>query len=108
MNRKWERTKEYADAVKEVASSFCNEFETNGKGAKVPVVDVWDVIWKAAGEQQEALTMFLEDGLHLTKEGYEVSIVLWDGWGVRTLEPWTDILELFDIMDGKACLQRND
>jgi hypothetical protein len=54
------------------------------------------------------LTMFLEDGLNLTKEGYEVSIVLWDGWGVRTLEPWTDILELFDIMDGKACLQRND
>ncbi|CAG8783557.1 12922_t:CDS:2, partial [Acaulospora colombiana] len=26
----------------------------------------------AAGEQTEALTMFLSDGVHLTKEGYEL------------------------------------
>ncbi|PVF97799.1 SGNH hydrolase [Serendipita vermifera] len=61
MNRSWSYTKLYVDAMLEV-----------GKELDVPVVDAFDVIWKAAGEQTEALTMFLSDGVHLTKEGYEV------------------------------------
>jgi isoamyl acetate esterase len=62
MNRSWSHTKAYVDAMLEVAQEI-----------NVPVVDAWDVVWKAAGEQTEALTMFLSDGVHLTKEGYEVS-----------------------------------
>jgi lysophospholipase L1-like esterase len=61
MDRKWELTHAYAEMVKEVS-----------KELDVPVVDAWDLIWKAAGEKTEALPMFLSDGLHLTREGYEI------------------------------------
>ncbi|CCA70635.1 hypothetical protein PIIN_04571 [Serendipita indica DSM 11827] len=61
MDRTWENTKAYADAAKEVAREL-----------RVPVVDAWDAIWKAAGEETLGLTRFLSDGLHLTREGYEV------------------------------------
>lgn len=64
LDRSWDNTKLYVDAVKEVSTLL-----------KVPVVDIWDLIWTAAGEQKEALSMFLSDGLHLTKEGYEVCTV---------------------------------
>jgi isoamyl acetate esterase len=62
MDRSWEHSKSYADAVLEL-----------GKELNLPVLNAWDVIWKAAGAQTEGLVMFLSDGLHLTKEGYEVS-----------------------------------
>lgn len=39
----------------------------------VPLVDSYDRIWKAAGENEEGLAPFLSDGLHLTEKGYEVS-----------------------------------
>ena len=65
MDRTWENTKAYADAVKQVAEA-----------QKVPVVDAWSAIWTAAGEELAGLTRFLSDGLHLTKEGYEVSTVI--------------------------------
>ncbi|KAG8826461.1 hypothetical protein FRC18_010066 [Serendipita sp. 400] len=60
-DRTWEHTKAYVEAVKETANDL-----------NVPYVDAWDALWRAAGEQQPALNMFMTDGLHLTKEGYEI------------------------------------
>ncbi|KAG8859025.1 hypothetical protein FRB91_008892 [Serendipita sp. 411] len=66
-DRTWEHTKAYVEAVKETANDL-----------NVPYVDAWDALWRAAGEQQPALNMFMTDGLHLTKEGYEVCHILLD------------------------------
>lgn len=63
MDRDFDVTKNYADAVKEV-----------GKKENVPVVDCWTDLWEAAGKEQERLAEFLSDGLHLTGKGYEVSV----------------------------------
>jgi len=64
IDRNFEHTKKYADVTKELAAKL-----------QVPVVDVWEEIWKASGENEDALTPFLSDGLHLTDKGYAVS-----GW----------------------------
>jgi isoamyl acetate esterase len=61
-DRDFDHSKKYAEATKELAARL-----------KVPVVDAWESIWKAAGEKEEGLTPFLSDGLHLTDEGYGVS-----------------------------------
>lgn len=61
-DRKPELTKEYAKAAVEV-----------GREMKVPTLDVYDALVKAAGsEEQGDLARFLYDGLHLNAEGYEV------------------------------------
>ncbi|KAI0086606.1 SGNH hydrolase-type esterase domain-containing protein [Irpex rosettiformis] len=60
-DRTVERTKTYADAVKEVA-----------KKEGVAVVDVFELLWSAAGEREKALERFLTDGLHLKVEGYKL------------------------------------
>ncbi|EPQ54261.1 SGNH hydrolase [Gloeophyllum trabeum ATCC 11539] len=59
LDRKFEVTQQYAEAVKEV-------------GAKegVPVVDIWSSIWEAAGKVERDLSRYLNDGLHLNAEGY--------------------------------------
>lgn len=62
LDRTFENTRKYAEATREVAAT-----------QKVPVVDVYERIWKAAGENEESLTSFLSDGLHLTEKGYGVS-----------------------------------
>jgi lysophospholipase L1-like esterase len=64
LDRAFEVTQAYAEGVKEAAAA-----------CKVSVVDVWSAIWKAAGEREEALNEFLSDGLHLTLDGYTVSVV---------------------------------
>ncbi|KAJ7752012.1 GDSL Lipase/Acylhydrolase [Mycena metata] len=61
LDRNFEVTKEYAEAVKAAAGA-----------SNVPVVDVWTAIWKAAGEREEALSRYLSDGLHLLPDGYAV------------------------------------
>lgn len=61
MDRSKENTERYVEACKEVAITH-----------KVPLVNVWDAIWQAAGNEDDNLGLFLSDGLHLTKEGYKV------------------------------------
>ena len=63
MDRDFDVTKSYAEAVKQV-----------GKKEDVPVVDCWTDIWESAGKEQERLADFLTDGLHLNGNGYEVSV----------------------------------
>lgn len=54
-------TKEYAEAVVEVA-------KTEG----VPVVDVWSAMYEAAERDERKLESFFHDGLHLNEAGYYV------------------------------------
>lgn len=61
LDRDTENTKAYAEATKAVAAA-----------ERVPVVDTWSAIWDAAKHENDNLTSFLSDGLHLTKEGYDV------------------------------------
>lgn len=59
-DRDSERTKLFAEAVKEV-----------GVEANVPCVDTWTAIMKAA-EEDGGLDRYLSDGLHLSPDGYGV------------------------------------
>ncbi|KAJ7940803.1 SGNH hydrolase-type esterase domain-containing protein [Mycena leptocephala] len=61
LDRLFDTTKQYAEGVKEAAAA-----------SKVAAVDVWTVIWKAVGENEEALARYLSDGLHLNADGYTV------------------------------------
>lgn len=61
LDRKFEITKEYADAVKEV-----------GRKEGVHVLDVWTALYEAAGRDEASLAKFLDDGLHLNADGYTV------------------------------------
>ncbi len=61
-DRTVERTRTYAEAAIAV-----------GKKEGVPVVDVFSLLWSAAGENEEGLKKFLSDGLHLKPEGYQVN-----------------------------------
>lgn len=60
-DREFELTKVYAEAVVKTA-----------KEEGVAVADVWTVIWEAAGEDEQTLSAYLSDGLHLNEKGYEV------------------------------------
>ena len=62
-DREWNNTKAYADAVIEVGTGM----------PRVGVVNMWEAIWGAAGEDVARLPVFLSDGLHLTVAGYQVS-----------------------------------
>ena len=64
LERLFETTKAYAEAVGEV-----------GTKEGVPVVDVWNALYDAAGRDEKALSQFLSDGLHLNAAGYDVSRV---------------------------------
>lgn len=59
-DREYERTHQFAEAVKEVA----------GERA-LPSVDVWTAIAEAAA-RDGGLERYLSDGLHLTAEGYAI------------------------------------
>ncbi|KDQ12349.1 hypothetical protein BOTBODRAFT_67540 [Botryobasidium botryosum FD-172 SS1] len=61
LDRRLVRSREYADAVKQVAQE-----------AGVGVVDAWTAIWESAGETEENLRDYLYDGLHLNAEGYRI------------------------------------
>ena len=62
LDRLFETTKGYAEAVGEV-----------GTKEGVPVVDIWNTLYDAAGRDEKALSQFLNDGLHLNAAGYDVS-----------------------------------
>ena len=69
LDREFKVTEAYAQAVRDV-----------GREVGVPVVDVFQAIWSAAGQKEEELAKFLGDGLHLNGAGYEVrtsSIAVW-------------------------------
>ncbi|GBE82606.1 SGNH hydrolase [Sparassis crispa] len=61
LDRKFEVTRQYADAVKDV-----------GAREGVPVVDIWTRFWEACGEDVARLSELLTDGLHLNARGYEL------------------------------------
>ena len=60
-DRKFNYTKLYAQAVVLAAQE-----------EGVPVADVWTAVWEAAGQDEQALSEYLSDGLHLNEKGYEV------------------------------------
>ena len=45
-----------------------------GRKEKVPVLDVFTLLWEASGKVEEKLDEFLCDGLHLSEAGYDVCI----------------------------------
>jgi isoamyl acetate esterase len=59
LDRKFDITKSYADAVKEI-----------GKNEGILVLDVWTAIFDAAGRDEKQLEKFSDDGLHLNAAGY--------------------------------------
>jgi lysophospholipase L1-like esterase len=62
LDRLFDTTKQYAEGVKAAAAA-----------SKVAVVDVWTAIWCAASQDEQALSRYLSDGLHLTPDGYTAS-----------------------------------
>lgn len=65
LDREFEVTKKYAEAVRDVATK-----------EGLPVVDVWNALYNAAGREERALGKFLSDGLHLNAAGYEVCLLM--------------------------------
>ncbi|KAF8968372.1 SGNH hydrolase-type esterase domain-containing protein [Flammula alnicola] len=61
LDREFEITRAYAEAVRDVALA-----------EGVAFVDVWTALWEAAGKEEQALSEFLGDGLHLNGNGYQV------------------------------------
>jgi len=61
LDRTFETTRKYAEAVVDV-----------GKQEDIPVIDVWNALYDAAGREERALEQFLQDGLHLNAAGYEI------------------------------------
>ncbi|KAK7054947.1 isoamyl acetate-hydrolyzing esterase [Paramarasmius palmivorus] len=61
LDRLFDTTKEYAEAVKDVA-----------REEEVAVVDIWTGLWDAAGREQQQLSRYLNDGLHLNAAGYGI------------------------------------
>ena len=78
-DREFEYTKLYARAVVKTAQD-----------EGVAIADVWTVIWKAAGEEERALSAYLSDGLHLNEKGYEVR-------GISACAMKVSVDDLFDI-----------
>lgn len=64
-NRTPARVKTYAEAVVQV-----------GKEAGVPTVNLFDVLWNAAGGVEKDLDKYMSDGLHLSTEGYKVRVLV--------------------------------
>lgn len=61
LDRLFETTKAYAEAVQEIGSQH-----------GVAVVDVWKLLWDAATHEEASLDRYLTDGLHLNGAGYEI------------------------------------
>ncbi|KAG0705027.1 SGNH hydrolase-type esterase domain-containing protein [Suillus ampliporus] len=59
--RVFETTRLYAEAVKEV-----------GEKENVPVADIWTPIFDGAGRSEEGCEKYLNDGLHLNSDGYNI------------------------------------
>lgn len=61
-DRDFANTTQYADAVRQVA-----------KEENIPVVDVFTRLWEACGKEEEKLSEYLTDGLHVNEKAYQVS-----------------------------------
>ncbi|KZS98929.1 SGNH hydrolase, partial [Sistotremastrum niveocremeum HHB9708] len=61
LDREFNNTKAYADAVKEVAAA-----------EGTVLVDIWEAVYDKAGRDEKALNKYLSDGLHFTPEGYAI------------------------------------
>lgn len=61
LDRDFETTKLYAETVKDVA-----------REEEVGIVDIWTKMWDAVGHEEQALSKFLGDGLHMNNAGYQV------------------------------------
>jgi len=61
LDRKFDVTKAYAEAVKEV-----------GKKEDILVLDTWTALYEAADRQEKQLEKFMDDGLHLNVAGYGI------------------------------------
>ncbi|KAJ8520990.1 hypothetical protein ONZ45_g2248 [Pleurotus djamor] len=61
LDRLFEVTKSYAEAVKEVASQ-----------EKVAVIDVWTAFWEASGKDEQNLGKVMDDGLHPNAKGHDI------------------------------------
>nr|GAT43985.1 GDSL lipase acylhydrolase family protein [Mycena chlorophos] len=61
VDRTFDNTEAYAKAVAQT-----------GQELGLAVVDVWSAFWRVAGEEQDGLKGYLNDGLHLTSAAYEV------------------------------------
>ncbi|KAG6831291.1 hypothetical protein H0H92_011498 [Tricholoma furcatifolium] len=61
LDREFGTTRQYAEAVKNVA-----------REKNVAFTDVWTALWEAADKDEQSLSKFLYDGLHLNAEGYQV------------------------------------
>ncbi|KAI0059080.1 SGNH hydrolase [Artomyces pyxidatus] len=60
------------DRAVESSREYAAEVERVGQREGVPVVDVWNKVWDAAGKDEKGLERFLYDGLHLNDEGYKI------------------------------------
>lgn len=61
LDRKFEITQAYAEAVKSVALDN-----------SVHLVDIFGAIWDKVEHEEKALSKYLNDGLHFTTQGYQV------------------------------------
>ncbi|GJE98140.1 SGNH hydrolase [Phanerochaete sordida] len=76
-DRDFDGMKAYAEAVREV-----------GMREGVPVVDVWSVLWEAAGRREEGLADIFLDGLHMKPVGYKL---VYDAFIATILEHYPEI-----------------
>ena len=75
LDRTIERTRSFARAVREVV----DELKVKEKKGAIALVEVHDAIEDAAladmnGDREKGLERYLSDGLHLTGDGYRVSV----------------------------------
>lgn len=61
LDRDFETTRLYAETVKDVA-----------REEEVGIVDIWTKMWDAVDHEEQALSKFSGDGLHLNNAGYQV------------------------------------
>ncbi|KAE9400779.1 SGNH hydrolase [Gymnopus androsaceus JB14] len=61
LDRDFEITRLYAETVKDIA-----------REEEVGIVDIWTKLWDAVGHNEQALSKFSDDGLHLNGAGYQL------------------------------------
>lgn len=78
LDRAFDVTREYAEAVRRVAQKH-----------RLPVVDVWTILWEACGQDEAKLDKYLSDGLHVNEEAYGL---IYDGLMKVIAERWPEFL----------------
>ncbi|GJE98146.1 SGNH hydrolase [Phanerochaete sordida] len=75
-DRDFEVTRQYAQAVREV-----------GARHRLPVVDVWTMLWEGCGKEEAKLDKYLSDGLHTNAEAHAL---IYDGLMKVIAERWPE------------------